>query len=404
MLIKIKSLYITLHDFVLFLLFSSFLIGSGQHNKKIIFIMMLYLCIYNTKKFVPFAKSMLQYWPFFSLIAWCFLSSTWSIWPNESRYISLTQVLLIFTCGLITFSYDKNSILLCLKFSAIFFIFVNTIYFLLFTGSSFASNGATGITEHKNSFGLLSAICILVFYSTRTLTIHELKNIELLFIFISIIFLLLSQSKSSIALVILSIILTSLLTKLKASSMKTISFFLKLYCPIIILLFGITTIYFQDAIIDFLYYSYDDNFLTGRGRIWMSLILNNMDSLTTGLGFGSVWDKGEYSEIFFTDIFITDPIWAEGLASSDGGYVDLLLSIGIFGGCMFAYYLLITLASILTTANSAHFRLCSTLFFFILFHNITETSFLLGSTSLWFLFVLVSCLSQSKNIYRGDHA
>ena len=79
MLIKFNEKYIRLTDVILFLFFSIYLVGSGQHNKKFLFILFTYLLILNIKNIVPVLQQLLRNWPFILVIIWCFATSFWSI-------------------------------------------------------------------------------------------------------------------------------------------------------------------------------------------------------------------------------------------------------------------------------------------------------------------------------------
>ncbi|MDN3384682.1 hypothetical protein QL995_18765 [Pseudoalteromonas sp. APC 3358] len=398
MLVKLYKKTIPFSEIVLFSFFSIYIIGNGQHNKKFLFLFFSYLLFINIKNIVNLSKITLLNWPFILVIIWCFITSLWSIWPSESRYTSITQVLLLFTCVLVTYSYTVDRILLNLKLAAILFIIVNLVYFFIAPLSFISLDGAKGITNHKNSFGFIIAISIIIIFSYSEFKILNLKIYDKLYLCVALVFLLLSLSKTSISLVFISIIVTYLLSKIDNKNLILVSSSLRVFSlPFVFFLFTIIYIY-QYEITDYLYYHYNDDFLTGRGRIWMTLILDNVDRMNFGLGFGSVWDKGEYSEIFFTDIYETDPLWAAGLASSDGGYTDLLLSIGIVGVGIFTYFLLTVLAGILLLRESKAFFLILPLYIFIILHNITETSFLLGSVSIWFIFVLISCIANHRKI------
>ena len=394
MIIKYINRHVTFADFILFAFFTLYLVGSGQHNKKYLFLLFSYLVVLNIRKMGGVFKELLNNWSLIIVIIWCFITSLWSIWPSESRYTSITQVLLLLTCVLIIRSYSIERILVALKCAAVLFIILNLFHFIVFPSASFSAAGATGITGHKNAFGLILALSIILILAAYQFTPTNLKHIDHGLLFLAFIFLIASFSKTSILLLFVSVTITFLFKKIRLELLILLSYAIKQFSWLFILLLFSIIYSYQNEILDYLYYQYNDNFLTGRGRIWMTMILNNVDSLNIGLGFGSVWDKGEYSEIFFTDIYDTDPLWAEGLAASDGGYTDLLLALGLVGTGLFLHYLLLTFSKIIVLVKGHEFTLLSSLFIFTLLHNITETSYLLGSVNIWFLFVLISCMAS----------
>ncbi|MBF4318273.1 hypothetical protein EAY30_25710 [Vibrio anguillarum] len=147
---------------------------------------------------------------------------------------------------------------------------------------------------------------------------------------------------------------------------------------------------------DYIYYHIDDDFLTGRGKLWLTMLLHAEDKLISGFGFNSVWGKGDWSEIYDTDLYLHNPLWVEALAASDGGYIDLIISIGIIGLFLFLFYTTNSFLRVLMLKNvNSKFFMITTLTF-ILLHNVSETTFLLSINILWFLFILITNLAISK--------
>ncbi|MBF4291075.1 hypothetical protein EAY50_23815, partial [Vibrio anguillarum] len=142
----------------------------------------------------------------------------------------------------------------------------------------------------------------------------------LFFLIISVLLLMLSLSKTSIILFFISLISGFLISKSKISSHSFFSASLS-WMILLIILFSIV-VYYRFNIMDYIYYHIDDDFLTGRGKLWLTMLLHAEDKLISGFGFNSVWGKGDWSEIYDTDLYLHNPLWVEALAASDGGYID----------------------------------------------------------------------------------
>nr|WP_029388118.1 O-antigen ligase family protein [Vibrio anguillarum] len=216
----------------------------------------------------------------------------------------------------------------------------------------------------------------------------------LFFLIISVLLLMLSLSKTSIILFFISLISGFLISKSKISSHSFFSASLS-WMILLIILFSIV-VYYRFNIMDYIYYHIDDDFLTGRGKLWLTMLLHAEDKLISGFGFNSVWGKGDWSEIYDTDLYLHNPLWVEALAASDGGYIDLIISIGIIGLFLFLFYTTNSFLRVLMLKNvNSKFFMITTLTF-ILLHNVSETTFLLSINILWFLFILITNLAISK--------
>jgi hypothetical protein len=157
---------------------------------------------------------------------------------------------------------------------------------------------------------------------------------------------------------------------------------------------------YRFEVLDYLYYSMDEELLTGRGKLWLTMLLHAENNAVYGFGFNAVWGKGELSEIYYTDLFTDNPLWVESLAASDGGYIDLIISIGLIGLFLFTLYIINTGINLFCLIREKGFVLLFSLFLFITLHNVTETTFLFSTNLLWYLFILVSCIA-TNHFYRA---
>ena len=164
----------------------------------------------------------------------------------------------------------------------------------------------------------------------------------------------------------------------------------------------------QEQTLNFIFNNLPDEALTGRGRLWIVMLEHVYERTFLGLGYGSVWGLGDYSEIQFTELVTTSPLWVENLATSDSGYVDIILSLGFVG--LFIIILIIgwyywNLQKLFSTDANNRLVLalysCGTLF---VLHNITETTVLLANNLLWLSFIIcqIVMIKESKPLPDKD--
>ena len=133
-----------------------------------------------------------------------------------------------------------------------------------------------------------------------------------------------------------------------------------------------------------------DSTLTGRTDLWNDLLKIASESPILGVGYGSFWIGNSHG---LWDIHI----WAP--TQGHNGYIDVYVELGaiglfLIGGLIISSYRRI-LHEFKPNYDAAAIRL--TLLTMIIFHNVSESSFLRGTVDLWFLFLLVVI-----NVPRGS--
>lgn len=375
------------------------LIGHNLFDKKVLFLNFIVLLYFNLKYSKKLYLRMINNIPLCLVLAWCLLSVTWSSWVFISFEEVLVQILLFLTCLMFVNTFSTQIIFKIFKSSAVFVIAINFLALIFLGNSAFSDAGMVGIYSHKNSFGLIMAICIFVLLYDY---LREPSKLVFCFFFLGAILLILSMSKTSISLFLIITIFTHTIKKIdfkfKTNFVYTVSSFLFFS----ILIFSILIIVYKNEILEYLYYNIDLEFMTGRGNLWLTMLLHAGDNLTYGFGFNSVWGKGEFSEIYFTELYESNPLWVESLAASDGGYIDLLISLGIVGFSLFLFYILNTILLLLVVKKSPNFPIMFSLFLFVVIHNFTETTFLLSTNILWFIAIMISFMaySETRTVYN----
>ncbi|HEQ3486270.1 TPA: O-antigen ligase family protein [Vibrio cholerae] len=379
---------------VLLLACTLMLLGHNLFDRKVLFIVFCTFLIASIKDPQSIANGIRSNIALISVLLWCGLSATWSRWPLETVEETLIQTMMFLTCLLISTKLSLDKIYQVLFHSAIIVISINLLYIVVFFNSSLSSDGMNSLYNHKNNFGLIMALCSMFILNSGRC--NRSKFILVLFI-ISIVLLFFSLSKTSIFLFFISIIFGYCFSSSSFKINPNIYVTLSIISLTLATLFTFVVIYYRFDILDYFYYNINEDFLTGRGRLWITMILHAENYLITGFGFNSVWGKGEWSEVYDTELYLNSPLWVEVLAASDGGYIDIIISLGIIGFFLFLLYIADTLVKILMLNDTkSKFFMLSILIFSVL-HNITETTFLLSTNVIWFLFLLITNLTITKN-------
>lgn len=379
--------------FMLFVSFTFMLLGHNLFDRKILFLNFIILTLLNLKHFPIIFLRLINNIPLFLVLIWCLISVTWSSWVFKSFEEALVQVMLFLTCLMIANTFSTQTIFKVFKSSAASVIIINLLAVPLLGSSAFSDAGMLGIYSHKNSFGLIMAICLFVLFYDY---LKEPTKVAFGFIVIGIILLILSISKTSILLFLTVAIFTHIIKNINFKFEIHLIHSIKSFLFFSILLLTILTIVYKNEILEYLYYNVDLEFMTGRGNLWLTMLLHAEDNLTLGFGFNSVWGKGEFSEVYFTELYDSNPLWVESLAASDGGYIDLIISLGIVGFSFFLFYISNTILMLISVKKSPNFPVMFSLFIFIVIHNFSETTFLLSTNVLWFIAVLISFLAYSE--------
>ncbi|MDD9174989.1 O-antigen ligase family protein [Aliivibrio sp. S2TY2] len=386
---------------MLFLSLVFLLIGHNLYDRKILFLNFSILLLFNLKLIPDLFIRMVNNHVLFIIIAYCIVSATWSYWAYQSLEESMIQLMLVLTCMMVANKYSTKTIFDIFRKSTYFIIAINLIALPILLGSAFGDSGMMGIYGHKNHFGLVIALCLIVLTFDY---IESRSKITFYFCIVGFFLLFLSTSKTSILLYLLVITLAISISTSPVKFAKHTIISTKIALIGILIALSLIVITNRYEILDYLYYHIDESFMTSRGKLWLNMLLHAEDKIIYGFGFNSVWGKSEFSEIYFSPLFESDPIWVKELAASDSGYVDLILSLGIVGCSIFIYFIISTLISLIYIKSSRYFPVMFSLFLFVTLHNITETSFLLSTNILWYITILISFLryNEEKNLSTID--
>lgn len=305
------------------------------------------------------------------VLAWSAASLAWSINPGIAiRRLGLTAII-IFSIFLLVEKTGYERTVSALRISLVLLLLANYVAVLGWpvpsihqaTEADPSIVGAWhGILPQKNFAGTVCAFAVL-FFVFDAKAISRLLRVAV--IVAASYFLYRSESKTSMILLLLSLGLGVISSR---------------YNPYnrLLLLLSMAAVLSAGAIGGYQYWDViaapfdNEDTLTGRVQIWPLLLEYWRDHWLTGSGFGSFWNIGG-----------TEPIsaytegWIAEITSGHNGYLDLLVQIGLPG------LVLVIVATILAPVwkfmsskrlDPARRSLLLAIFFFAVWHNLTESS------------------------------
>jgi exopolysaccharide production protein ExoQ len=262
-----------------------------------------------------------------------------------------------------------------------------------------ATFGYPGYFSGKNYLGECAAIAIL-------LSIHEIlhpglrRKFGIVILAIAASLIVLSNSKTSIGLVLLVPLLAGLtlfLKKLLRISPAIILLSIPLCWLVLSTVFGIT-------INRVSYMLYGDSTFTGRTIIWDFANYEIGRRPLLGWGYQSFWLAGPDAPS------ITDaPGWVKTMPNAHNGYLDTMIEMGYIGFCFLLAFIITTLHAIGRLADRDPVRawIVLSLALFVIITNGLESSWMRGFEMVWVLFVILAAelalreQAAAKVVYRS---
>lgn len=147
---------------------------------------------------------------------------------------------------------------------------------------------------------------------------------------------------------------------------------------------------------------------TGRVGLWQDLLQNAAKNPILGVGYGAFWVGSIGYDLYPLENWSREtPQWRPN--EGHNGYVDTYVDLGMVGITLLLIVLVLALKGALDDLpyrfDFALLRLV--ILFAIILNNVTESSFLKGTHSLWFMFLLVAInlprpISRTKAIKVPD--
>lgn len=244
-----------------------------------------------------------------------------------------------------------------------------------------------GVFNHKNGFGAISAISLLVIapvIATSSGRQRRMFAIGGVFLFAMLI---MSESRTSQIIAVISLSAFYLATLLRGYTRLWAAAYIGLF---VLLIFAIYVLFASGTWDDLLGSLGRKPTLSGRIPIWSVVWPSVIENIWLGYGFDGFWDAGSRRVIEIA----RDKSVGFLPYYSHNGLIELLLDVGIFGVPLFLLHLVRSIRGCLTTAVHHSARLFGAgalvlILAFIMF-NITESSILSGSSMNWMTFVALT--------------
>jgi O-antigen ligase len=237
-----------------------------------------------------------------------------------------------------------------------------------------------GLYNQKNVTGAVCTITVILFLFTRNGKYNWIGWLVSLF---AIGFLVMTQSKTSIALLPVALIAG---ISYRIAWRNGLSRAIFAVCTALLLLGAVVTLFiYADTISHMLE---DPTEFTGRSEIWQAYLAYVRDHPLLGTGYGMLSNTGTMSPMHN----YVSSRWVEAIGDSHDGYLQVLVTLGGVGLGLAVLALLVEpLARFwpLDYAQPAFKAMLFALFVFFVLHNFPESDFLESDDAVWFCMLLV---------------
>lgn len=332
------------------------------------------------------------------LIAWCWISLSWSLEPSITlrRLFLTTMIIMIIFMIVERTGYERavRTVLVTL----ILVLFLN--YAMVIVNPTAGIHQARdildpelagdwkGILPQKNYTGAICAITIILLVFSGG-WIHPLIRFSLAAA--SAFFLYKTGSKTSMILIFAALIVGGLF-------LRSDPRFRTLLAPTLIICAGLSVLFGQFYWTDILSRLSQGDALTGRGLIWSVLAAYARDHWLLGTGYAAFWNIGDDSPVY--DYTAS---WVRELGTGHNGYLDMLVTTGVIGLALTLAALVIAPMSRLLwsrTIDRSHGALLISMLLFCICHNVTETSLMDRDSivQVFFMLTLALILEQTRSL------
>lgn len=309
-------------------------------------------------------------WPLWLLFIFASCSISWSDLPSVSATRLFQQFFLIIFLFAVSLKLNETKVIDVFLYLAVLTVVLGVVCLVI--PGAWQDIGYRGMHGHKNTAGYLYAISsIVLYYSVRE---KETNNKYLMLIFIaSILLLILTKSKTSLLLSLISIAFIYFSSKLNAKQLLSIITITWLSaCFIYIALLIIPESDLQAMGIN----------LTGRLIIWQFAISELEGNELFGVGYRAFWGVGEtgISVLYGGDYdeFITQ------LNQVHNSYLDIWVMLGWVGLFIFSMFVYHSF-TLISKSNILYFSIL----LFLTCHSFVETDFFRSNNYLWVMYILI---------------
>jgi exopolysaccharide production protein ExoQ len=346
------------------------------------------------------------------VIALCLCSIFWSDYPDLTlRRASLLLMITVITFAIAASESDPLRFLNSLFYFLSAVIIINLVATAIWPALAITDIGVRGLYSQKNAAGQVAMISIIVGFAWLTGS-HNITSSFLGAgsIALALLFLVLSQSKTSLGITILALGTGAVMIFAKHMGVR---FVLLMYFSMI---YFALSIFIFLAINDFELASLAnsvpiDTSFTGRDSLWEFATNRALDRFWLGYGYGAFWDVGELNDPLSR---LEPGTWLgdveKGVINhAHNGYLELWLNAGIvaavLGAAAIVRGLIFDFQQFVCARTSADqkmlFLASGLLMLTYLLHNITESTLFSRGTSLYAVAMLMRFASARQSVH--DH-
>lgn len=372
--------------------FLSLLLANNTFGKKSLLfatVLMLYFARKQIGNIIASAYNYLWMWSF---QIWAALSCFWTFIFDKTFEIFTIQISFFGLCLLLASYFSKHDLSKIFKRAVYFLSLVLGLYLIIHPSGLFSSSGYQSIYPSKNHLGFTTAIGLLI-----VLFSNDKKKSDYLLMAFLFALLILSRSKTSFSLFFIILVLTPFFFQTKRFVYSLKDIYIRsialltskvLYFATYVAILG--SIVYRAEISQFLINNLRDDFITGRGEIWRTVLMRSKPDLLIGIGPGVYWESGLKSEITQTFLYAKHPGWIENLVSADGGYIDIIGALGFIGLALIVCVFLSTIKQAIHLEYNSNNKIALSMILFAIGHNVTESDMYHSLNVVWFLIIFFS--------------
>lgn len=263
-------------------------------------------------------------WPMLPLIAWFWITSFWSTYPDLTQQRSITLGIVYLTAvGIAVGMTSPRGFHVTMFWTACIVILADMIS-LAYPETSHSEIGIKGIHINKNNAGFITIVCgVFIGFALPQLRGYVIRLIAIISAVMATVFLVLTESKTNLfVLAIIGAMLGHYFILVRSKEAQRIHFVAAcLFCA---LLFMVGS---SGTKLSWLGKLYGDPTLTQRLEIWVEIESLIAVSPWKGFGYGAFWSTGAETNGFPVGYyaFYNDPLIVN---SGHNGFLDLLLQGG----------------------------------------------------------------------------
>jgi O-antigen ligase len=377
------------------------LMGRGFLKTPLLAIALLSYCLLLLPRYRHAAQLLAHSYSMLALLVFFSASYTWSLVPHASGDVILNLCAFAVLCFSVAVFHAVDGFLRALRVASMTFVLLVVLYVAI-NPSSISSAGLTAFQMHKNSLGAMSALCFLTLAFSPG---RRWWHVGLAVVALALVVASLSKTSSVMLAICIALvpIASFLVTTLYQRGDRLLLADAVRYAGLGAMLLGlIAVVVWRNEILALTLEQLPKDALTGRGQLWRLVIRQLRDHSLVGIGPGVFWLAGGASEIAQTTMYWKDAHWLQRMASSDGGYVDLIASLGFVGLSLFLLTAADTYRRLFRVWVLPDSRALFVLVTFVLLHAATESTILYSTNILWFIYLLIYFRAVILSRARGE--